>query len=149
MEPGVKKIRRARYGSQNPPALLLTRQEQIALDLGLFPRQRDIVAVRKILNGISECKILMFGYKAEDISPASASEAVVELVFTIHLERRGLFLVERAQPYVSITRPAQMNRPAYHFDDIHCLLYDSGNTGTSHLAGLPAKKRKWLSKIKG
>ena len=79
----------------------------------------------------------MSHYKTEDIAPASASETVVELVFRIHLERRGLFLVERAKPDVTIARAAQMDRPAYHVDNVHCLLYKSGNSGTSHLASLP------------
>jgi hypothetical protein len=107
-------------------------------------RQRNIVSVGKIFNGINERKILMFAYKTEDIAPALAPEAVVELVFRIHLERRGLFMVKWAQPDMTVTRPAKMDRPAYHIDNVHCLLYDGGNTGTRHLASLPVGKRKWL-----
>ena len=76
----------------------------------LFLRQRNIIAVGKIFNGIRERKVLMFSYKAEDIASGSAPEAVVELVFRIHLERRGLFLVERAKPDVPVARAAQMDR---------------------------------------
>ena len=107
-------------------------------------RQRNIVAVGKIFNGISERKVLMLHYKTEDITPASAPEAVVELVFGIHLERRRLFLVEGAQTEVTIARTAQMDRAAYHIDNVHCLLYKSGGTRTSHLASLSWVKRKRL-----
>jgi hypothetical protein len=147
MKPGVKEIRRAFHSGQNPSALLLSRPEQIVLGFILLLRQRNIVPVGKIFNCIKERKVLMFGYKTEDIAPASASEAVVELVFRIYLERRGFFLVEWAQPDVTVARPAQMDRPAYHIDNIHCLLYDGGNTGTSHLASLPVGKRKRLKTI--
>jgi hypothetical protein len=149
MKPGVKEIRRALYGSQNPPALLLTRLEQVVMSRIFLLRQRNIVAVGKILNGIRKRKVLMFGYKTENIAPASASEAVVELVFRVHLERRSLFMVEWAQPDMTVTRPAQMDRPAYHIDDVHCLLYDGGNTGTSQLASLPVEKGNGSRKTKG
>jgi hypothetical protein len=143
MKLGVKEIRRAFYDGQNPPVFLQTRLEQIVLCI-LLLRQCNVISIGKKFNGINERKVLMFGYKTEDIAPASASEAVVELVFRIYLERRGLLMVKWAQPDVTVARPAQMDRPAYHIDNVHCLLYDGGNTGTSHLASLPVEKRKWL-----
>jgi hypothetical protein len=102
MKPAVKEISRAFNGLDNPLALLLTCQQQIVSDSVVLLRQRDIVAFGKIFNGIGKCEILMLHYKTEDIAPASASEAVVELVIRIHLEGRGLLLVERAQPNVTI-----------------------------------------------
>jgi hypothetical protein len=136
MKLAVKEVRCAFDSRQNPPALFLTCQKQVAPDCMVLLRQLDIVAVGKILNRISEREILMFHYKTEDIAPGSASEAVVELVIRIHLERRGLLLVEWTQPYVAIARAAQMDRLAYHLDDVHCLLYESGNSGISHSASL-------------
>ena len=41
-------------------------QEQIVPDSMVLLGQWDIVAVGKIFNGISKCKILMFHYKIED-----------------------------------------------------------------------------------
>jgi len=104
--------------------------------------QLDIVAVGKILNGIGKREILMFHYEIEDIAPGSASEAVIELVIRIHLKRRGLLLVEWTQTNVTIARPAQMDRPAYHLDNVHCLFYESGNSGTSHSASLSWVKKE-------
>ena len=46
-------------------------------------------------------------------------------------------MMERAKSNVTIAGPSQMDRPAYHIDDVHCLLYESGNTGASQLAFLP------------
>jgi hypothetical protein len=137
MKLGVKEIRCAPYGGQNPAALL-----EVAMGYMLFLRQRNIVTVGKIFNGIRERKVLVFSYKAEDIASALAPEAVVELVFSIHLERRCLFLVERAQPDVPVARPTQTDRPAYHLDNIHCLLYQSGNIGISHSASLSGVKKE-------
>jgi len=84
----------------------------------------------------------MLHYKVEDIAPASAPEAVVELVIRVHLERRGLLLVEGAQANVTIARPAQMYRPADYFYNVDCLLYESGNSGTNHSASL-----SWVIKV--
>jgi len=81
-----------------------------------------------MFHGISKREILMSHYKIEDIAPGSASETVVELVIRIHLERRGLLLMEWTQPDVAVARAAQMDRPAYHLDNVHCLLYESGNS---------------------
>ena len=44
--------------------------------------------------------------------------------------------MERAKPDVTVTRAAQMDRSAYHVDNVHCLLHKSGNSRTSHLANL-------------
>jgi len=104
--------------------------------------QLDIVAVGKILNGIGKREILMFHYKTEDIAPGSASEAVIELVIRIHLKRRGLLLVKWTQPNVTIARAAQMDRPAYHLDNVHCLLYEGGNSRTIHSASLSWVKKE-------
>jgi hypothetical protein len=81
MKPGVKEIRCALYGGKDPPALL-----DVATGCMLFLRQWNIVTVSKIFNGIRERKVLMFSCKAEDIASALAPEAVVELIFRIHLE---------------------------------------------------------------
>jgi hypothetical protein len=137
MKLAVKEIRCAFQGRQDPPALFLTCQKQIVMDRIVLLRQRNIVAVGKIFNCISERKVLMSHYKTEDIAPGPAPETVVELVFRIHMERRGLFLVERAKPDVTIARAAQMDRSAYYVYNVHRLLYESGNSGISHLASLP------------
>ena len=44
--------------------------------------------------------------------------------------------MERAKPNVTVAGAAQMDRSAYHVDNVHCLLYKSGNSRTSHLANL-------------
>jgi hypothetical protein len=51
-------------------------------------------------------------------------------------------MVERAQPNVTVARPAQMDRPAYHFDNVDRLLYKSGNSGTRHSASLLWAKKE-------
>jgi hypothetical protein len=140
MKLGIKEIRCAFHGGQNPPVLFPAHPGRIVPVCKVLLRQRNIVLIGEIFNCIDERKVPMFGYKTEDIAPALASEAVVELVFRIYLERRGLFLVKWAQPDVTVARPAQMDRPAYHIDNVHCLFYDGGNTGTSHSASLPVEK---------
>jgi hypothetical protein len=85
-----------------------------------------------MLDGIGKSKVLMPHYKTEYIAPAIASKTVVKLVIRVHLERRGLLLVEGAQTDVTIARPAQIDRPAYHFDYVYRLLDYCGNPGTSH-----------------
>jgi hypothetical protein len=145
MEPRVEEIRRALYGGQNPPLLLTTGPERIVLRV-LFLRQRNVVSVGKIFDGIDKSEVLMFCYKTENVAPASTSETVVELVLSIYLERRGFFLVKRAQPDVTVARPAQLHRLANHIDNVDRLLYDGGNAGTSQLATLPAEKETALGK---
>jgi hypothetical protein len=90
----------------------------------------------------------MLHNKIEDIAPASASEAVVKLVIRIHLERRRLLLVERAQSNVTIAGPAKLDRSAYYLDNVHCLLNKSGNSRTGHSASLPWVKKETDRKIK-
>ena len=85
-------------------------------------RELNIVTVGKIFNGITKRKILMLNDETEDVPSACTSEAVIELIFGIHLERRSLLLVKRAQSDMTVSRAAQRDHPANHLDNVHCLL---------------------------
>jgi len=61
-------------------------------------RQQDVVTFRKVSQCISKGKVPVLHDKAEDVSAASAPEAVIELILRIHVEGWSLLLVKRAQP---------------------------------------------------
>ena len=51
---------------------------------------------------VDEADIFLVHIEAENIAPLAAAEAMKRLAGSIHVKRRSLFLMERAQPLVGV-----------------------------------------------
>ncbi len=72
---------------------------------GEFPRHKpDAVTFSQFLEGLGERKMAHLHKKGEHISPFAASETVVDLLFFVDHEGRGLFGVEGTEPLVVLPR---------------------------------------------
>ena len=99
-------------------------------DLG----HRDAELLGHHAHGFGEGDVLDLLHEAEDIASGIAAEAVKELVAGVHRERRGLFLMEGAQPGLVLRAGfAQLDVLAHNADDVGLLLDGAGKiAGIGH-----------------
>src|SRR5262249_22760731 len=64
----------------------------------LRPRQRNAALLRHDAHGLGKLAAFHFHHEAEDVAAFAASEAVVDLPHRMHVERRALLGMKRAQP---------------------------------------------------
>jgi len=90
-------------------------------------------------HGFGKGDVLDLLDESENISAGIAAKAVKELVSRVHGKRRGLFLVERAQPRVILRAGfPQLDVLAHNADDVGLLLDGAGEiAGLGHETSVP------------
>ena len=81
-------------------------------------RQGHVQLVGEKLDRLRKGETLDVHHKLDNASARLAAKAVIDLLLPVHVERRGLFVVKRAQTNISMPVLLQLHVGADHTDDV-------------------------------
>jgi hypothetical protein len=82
-------------------------------------RHLDAAVLRQAAHRLHEGQVLGLHQEGERVSSLLTAEAVEALAVRIDVERRGLLVVERAEPFVAPARTLQVDGPTDEFDHVY------------------------------
>ena len=81
-------------------------------------RHGDAEPLRQHADGVGEAHLLLQLHELEDVAADAAPEAVEERLLTVHVERRRLLAVERAESFIGRAGFPERHVVLHHLHDV-------------------------------